>query len=111
KNAALGRIIAIPLSAPTLDHARVVVPESDIVAERVQPTSSRLYVSYRAGGPSRVRMFSFRGKLLGELPAEAVSDTDIAVRLDGDDVLVRSVSYVTPRTVYFYRARDNKLAR
>jgi prolyl oligopeptidase len=111
KDAALGRIIAIPVSTPTLAHARVVVPETNIVAERVLPTKSRLYVSYRAGGPSRVRMFSFRGKQLGELPAEPVSDTEIAVRLDGDDVLVRSMSYVTPRTVYFYHARANKLAR
>ena len=111
KDALLGRIIAIPLSTPTLAHARVVVPETNIVAERVLPTRSRLYVTYRAGGPSRVRMFSFGGKRIGELPAEAVSDSQIAERLDGDDVLVRSVSYVTPRTVYFYHARGNKLAR
>ena len=111
KDAALGRIIAIPVSEPTLAHARVVVPETNIVAERVLPTRSRLYVSYRAGGPSRVRMFSFQGKRLGELPAETASDTGLAVRLDGDDVLVRSVSYVTPRTVYFYHAGTSKLAR
>src|ERR1700694_2423171 len=62
KDAALGRIIAIPISTPTLAHARVAVPETNIVAERVLPTRSRLYVTYRAGGPSRVRMLSFRGK-------------------------------------------------
>jgi prolyl oligopeptidase len=111
KGAALGRILAIPISTPTLAHARVAVAETNIVAERVLPTRSRLYVTYRAGGPSRVRMFSFRGKPMGELPAEAVSDTDVVVRLDGDDVLVRSVSYVTPRTVYCYHAPANKLAR
>jgi prolyl oligopeptidase len=75
KDAALGRIIAIPLATPTVAHARVVVPETKIVAERVLPTRSRLYVSYRAGGPSLIRMFSFRGKAIGELPAEPVSDT------------------------------------
>jgi prolyl oligopeptidase len=111
KNAPLGRIIAIPISTPTLAHARVAVPETNIVAERVLSTRSRLYVTYRAGGPSRVRMFTFRGLAVGELPAEAVSDTEVVVRLDGDDVLVRSMSYVTPRTVYFYHAPANKLAR
>ena len=110
KDAPLGRIIAIPSSTPTLAHARVVVPETKIVAERVLPTRSRLYVSYRSGGPSLVRMFSFTGKALGELPAEAVSDTEIVERLDGDDVLVRSMSYLTPRTVYLYHAKANKLA-
>ncbi len=109
KDAPLGRILAIPTSIPTLAHARVVVPESKIVAERVLPTRSRLYVSYRVGGPSRVRMFDFHGKRLGELPSEPVSDTLVTERLEGDDVLVSSVSYVTPRTVYVYRARTNKL--
>ncbi len=109
KGAPLGRIIAIPLSAPTIVHARVVVPETKIVAERVLPTSSRLYVSYRAGGPSVVRMFGFGGKALGELPAEPVSETEVVGRLDDDDVLIRSMSYVTPRTIFLYQAKDNKL--
>jgi prolyl oligopeptidase len=111
KDAPLGRIIAIPLSAPTIANARVVVPETKIVAERVLPTRSRLYVTYRAGGPSLVRIFSFDGKLLRELPAEPVSDTEVVVQLDGDDVLVRSMSYLTPRTVYLYHAQTNKLER
>jgi prolyl oligopeptidase len=111
KDAPRGRILAIPLATPTQANARVVVPETKIVAERVLPTRSRLYVSYRAGGPSLVRMFSFRGKAQGALPAEAVSDTAIVERLDGDDVLVRSMSYVTPRTVYYYHAGTRKLAR
>lgn len=110
KDAPLGRIIAIPVSSPTLEHARVVVPETKLVAERVLPTRSRLYVSYRAGGPSLVRMFGFTGKALGELPAEPVSDTEVVERLDGDDVLVQSVSYLTPRTMYLYHSKSNKLA-
>ncbi len=110
KDAPLGRIIAIPFSAPMLAHAKVVVPETDIVAESVLATRSRLYVTYQAGGPSRVRMFGLDGKAMGELPAEAVSDTEVMVRLEGDDVLVRSVSYVTPRTIYLYHALAGKLA-
>ena len=108
KDALLGRIIAIPLATPTLAHAHVVVPETGIVAERVLATRSRLYVTYRAGGPSLVRMFSLSGKPIGELPAEAVSETETMVALDGDDILVRSMSYVTPRTVFLYRAKTNK---
>src|SRR5215831_7017246 len=57
KDAPLGRIIAIPVLAPSLANARVVVPEAKIVAENVQPTRSRLYVTYRDGGPSVVRTF------------------------------------------------------
>lgn len=111
KDAPLGRIIAIPLAAPSLKNARVVVPETAFVAEHVVPMRSRLYVTYRAGGPTAARMFALDGKPLGELPAEPVSEIRIAARLDGDDVLVHTMSYVSPGTVYHYAAKSNRLAR
>jgi prolyl oligopeptidase len=109
KDAPLGRIIAIPLARPALEHARVVVAETTIVAEHVQPTRSRLYVTYRDGGPSRVRAFSLAGRLLRELPTDRVSSVAIACRLDGDDVLLATMSYVEPRTVARYEARTNRI--
>jgi prolyl oligopeptidase len=110
-DAPLGRIIAIPLAAPLLKNARVVVPEAQFVAERVVPTRSRLYVTYRAGGPTAARMFALDGKPLGELPAEPISEIRIAARLSGDDVLIRTMSFVTPTTLHRYSAKANRLAR
>ena len=110
-DAPLGRIIAIPLASPSLAKARVVVPETDRVAESVMPARSRLYVTYRDGGPSTVRMFALDGKPLGELPAAPVSDIRIAERLGGDDVLVRTMSYIDPSTVWRFEARRNRLVR
>jgi prolyl oligopeptidase len=111
KDTLLGRIIAIPLAKPSLAAARVVVPESTIVAESVVATRTRLYVTYRNGGPSTVRIFSLEGKAQGELPVAPVSDIEIAERLAGDDVLVRTMSYVQPRTISRYEARRNRLVR
>ena len=111
KDAALGRIIAIPAATPTLGAARVVVPETRIVAEHVQPTRSRLYVTYRDGGPSRVRAFSLTGKLLRELSTDSVSNVAVSTRLEGDDVLLTTMSYVQPRTVARYDALANRLVR
>ena len=111
KDALLGRIIAIPLAQPTLANATVVVPETDIVAERVVPTATRLYVAYRAGGPSAVRMFDLAGKPIGEMPTEPVSDIRVAVRLGGNDVLVRTMSYISPPTWFRFDARSGKLVR
>ena len=82
-DAPLGRILAIPLASPSLAKARVVVPETDRVAESVMPARSRLYVTYRDGGPSTVRMFALDGKPLGQLPAAPVSDIRIAEHLGG----------------------------
>ncbi len=111
RDAPLGRIVAIPLSRPVLAAARVVVAETDIVAESVVATRSKLYVRYRAGGPSTIRIFSLDGKLERELPAAPISDTHIAESLNGDDVLVQTTSYVDPPTIARYDARRNALER
>ena len=109
EHAALGRIVAIPLQHPALANARVVVPETKIVAESVQPTRSLLYVTYMDGGPSLVRVYTLAGKLLRELRTPPVSTVEVAARLDGDDVLITTMSYVEPRNVARYDARANRL--
>ncbi len=109
KDALLGRIIAIPLDRPLLGNAVVVVPEADIVAESVTPAKSRLYVKYRDGGPSAARIFALDGKRLGDIPAEPISDISIGIALTGDDVLVHTMSYVTPPTWFRYDAKQDKL--
>jgi prolyl oligopeptidase len=107
--ALLGRIIAMPLDRPTLANAVTVVPEADIVAERVTPAKSRLFVQYRDGGPSAVRMFALDGKRLADLPAEPVSDIAVGIRLSGDDIMVHTVSYVSPPTWFRFDAARDKL--
>jgi len=109
KDAPRGRVIAIPLDRPTLANGVVVVPETDIVAESVTATKSRLYVKYRDGGPSTVRMFGLDGKLIGDIPAEPVSDTSIGARLPGDDLLVLTVSYLSPPTWFRFEAARDRL--
>ncbi|HVO89755.1 MAG TPA: prolyl oligopeptidase family serine peptidase [Casimicrobiaceae bacterium] len=108
-NAPLGRVLAIPLDTPALANARTIVAESDIVAAHILATRHVLYVTYRAGGPSLVRMFTLQGEPLGEMPSEPVSDTVVAERLRGDDVLVRTMSYVTPRSWYRFDASARRL--
>ena len=109
KDAPLGRIIAIPLAKPSLAAARVVLPESKLVAESVLPTRTRLYVTYRAGGPTLVRIHTPDGKAQGDVPVAPISDVHIAERLDGDDVLVRTMSYIEPPTLSRFEARRNRL--
>jgi prolyl oligopeptidase len=105
----LGRILAIPMSDPRLERARVVVPEAAASADDVAVTRSRLFVQYRDGGPSQVKLFDLHGAAIGVLPAEPLSDTAVSAVLDGDDVLVRVMSLVTPSTRYRYDANKNHL--
>jgi len=109
KDALLGKIIAIPLDRPTLANAIVVVPETNIVAETVTATKTRLYVKYRDGGPSAARIFALDGKRLGDIPAEPVSDIGIGIPLTGDDIMVRTMSYLSPPTWFRYEAGRDRL--
>ena len=46
---------------------------------------------------------------MGELPVENNSDIAIGEVLNNDDVMVRVMSYLTPRTQYVYEAANNRL--
>ena len=109
KDAPMGRVLAIPLSDARLARARVVVPEANLSADGFTVGRARLFVQYRDGGPSLVKMFALDGKLLGELPAEPLSDTSVDAVLDGDDAIVRTMSFITPSTRYRYDAAANRL--
>jgi prolyl oligopeptidase len=109
KDAPLGCILAIPLADARLAQGRVVVPAATLSADSLEVGRSRLYVQYRDGGPSLVKMFAPSGKPLGALPAQPLSDTSVSVILDGDNAIVRITSFVTPATHYRYDAATNRL--
>ncbi len=109
KGAPLGRILAIPLSDARLASAKVIVPEAALSADSLAVARSRLYVQYRDGGPSVVKMFDLKGKDVGTLPAEPVSDTTVSAILDGDNAIVRVMSFITPSIRYRYDAGANRL--
>jgi prolyl oligopeptidase len=109
KGTPLGHILAIPVADARLARARVVVPEATLAAGSLAVGHARLYVQYRDGGPSVVRMFDLRGQALGALPAQALSDTAVDAILDGDNAIVRVTSFVRPATRYRYEAARNRL--
>ena len=109
KGAPLGKILAIPLADARLASAKVIVPEAALSADSLSVARSRLYVQYRDGGPSVVRMFDLKGKELGALPAEPVSETTVNAILDGDNAIVRVMSFITPSIRYRYDAGANRL--
>jgi prolyl oligopeptidase len=97
-----GRVVAMPMAKPQLASATVVVPEAAGVIESIAPTATRLYVTYVMGGPSEIHMFDLAGKGLGALPSEPISNNDIGERLQGDEILVGSTSFVSSLAWYRY---------
>jgi prolyl oligopeptidase len=111
KDAPRGKVLSMPMAAPVLAKAKVVVPQGDDNIEDVTATRTRVYVTYVVGGPTEVRVFDTAGKLQGKLPTEPVSSNDLGARLEGDDVMLDSQSYVSAPAWSRYSASDNRLAK
>ncbi len=100
KGSPRGRIVAAPLSAPSLARAAVVVPEGPDVIDAVTPTAHRLYVGFLVGGPEELRAFTLRGDPLGPIGHAPIAKTQVGVALDGDSILFGSQSFVSPFAWY-----------
>ena len=111
KDAPRGKVLSISMAKPELASARVVVAESEATIEDIAPTAKYLYVGYMVGGPSEIRIFDLAGKPVRTLPTEAVSSNTLGERLGGDDILVRSESFLTSAAWYRYSPGSNKLAK
>jgi prolyl oligopeptidase len=111
KDAPRGKVISIAMDPPELGKAITLVPQGEGVIESFEVTPSRLYVGYMVGGPSEVRMFDLKGAPVGTLPAEPISSTMVGKRLEGDEVLIGSQSYLKPFAWYRYSSRDGNLVK
>jgi len=100
KNAPLGKILSI--------EGREIVPPSNLAIESFLPTDHRLYVSYLAGGPSELQMFSLDGAKAGSVPILPVSAVYGAVRLGGDSIALVNGSYLEPANWYTFDPADGK---
>ncbi len=105
-----GKILRLALETPSLEKARVVVPESDAVISHFRTTRHLLYVVDIVGGPNRIRVFDHAGQARGEVPVLQVSSVGLIVPLSGDEALFANQSPVAPPA--WYRAGpDGKVAR
>jgi prolyl oligopeptidase len=110
QDAPLGRVLAVPIGDPRIARARIVVPQQSLAADAVAVSRSRLFVRYRDGGPSRVKVFALDGAPLDEIATEKVGNVDFIEVLDRDRLLVRTMSYVSPPLHQVFDARTQQLA-
>ena len=101
KNAPLGKISSI--------EGRVIVPQSNNSIESFVPTDNHLYVSYLAGGPSELRMFSLNGENQASVPILPVSAINGVVRLAGDSIALNNGSYLQRSNWYTFDPADGKV--
>jgi prolyl oligopeptidase len=96
------KILRLPLAFPDLQHAGVIIPESENAIESYTPTATSVYVTEMVGGPTQMRVYDLKGKALDLVTMSEISTMSNAVRTTGDEVLVRSQSYTHPPAYYRY---------
>jgi prolyl oligopeptidase len=106
-----GRVVSMSLENPRLASAKVVVPQSDAVIQSIAPSATRLYVVCLAGGPSEIRMLDLASLTMRTLPSEPVSSNFIGERLQRDEILIGSSSYLSTLAWYRYSPDAGKLER
>ncbi len=106
-----GKVLSMPMSAPSLANAKVVVHEGEDDIEEMTATRTLVYVTYVVGGPTEVRIFDTAGKPVRKLPTEPVSSNGVGARLEGDDVMVLSQSYVSAPAWWRYSPAGNRLVK
>ncbi len=111
KNAPKGRILKLPLSNPDLSRAGTVVKDGAGSIDSFEPASSRLYVVEVDGGPSLIRVYDMEGRAEKPVPAEPVSAVWKMLRIEGDGILFREESFITPPAWYRYEPSAGKSVR
>jgi prolyl oligopeptidase len=101
KDAARGKILRIDLNKPELGEAKVVVPQTEAVIEGFAPTKNGVYVDGLVGGPSELRFYPGTdlrsgGETAIKVPLPAVAAVHQMVWLEGDELLFKQTTYVSP---------------
>jgi prolyl oligopeptidase len=100
RDAPRGRLLRLPLGSSRLADAAVVVAEGADSIDDFCPTQRALYVSYIAGGPSKVHVLSPQGALKADVAILPTSSVSELVWVGGDEILFDNQSFVEPPAWY-----------
>ncbi|MFO0083949.1 MAG: prolyl oligopeptidase family serine peptidase [Phycisphaerales bacterium] len=100
-NAPNGRIVAVDLHNPDMANWREVVPErKDAVIEGMSLARGMIVVTFMKDVQSRIEMFDFAGKSLGEVPLPGIGTAGIVTEDDRTEAFLTFESYNEPNSIY-----------
>jgi len=100
RGAPRGRILRLPPGSSDLAAAAVLVDQAADSIDDFCPADGALYVSYIAGGPSRIHAFSPQGALKADVSILPVSSVSQMVWAGGAEILFENQSFVEPSSWY-----------
>jgi prolyl oligopeptidase len=108
KDAPKGKILSFSFADAKSVTVKTVVPEGEWSIESFLPAKSRIYVQQILGGPERIAAYDLNGALLTSVTVDSIASAGGLVRLEGNDVLYATQTYVTPFTYYRYDAATGR---
>jgi len=111
KDAPRGRILRLHPERPSLKSAEVLIEQGPTSITRFKVTDTMMYVVAVDGGPSTLTVYDLKGKAVGPVTIEPISDVSELVGTGGDSILFRGESFITPPAWYAFEARGNNPTR
>jgi prolyl oligopeptidase len=111
RDAPRGQILRLPFADPDLMKAETIIPQRSGAIESFLPTKDLLYTVELDGGPSKLSVFTNKGEELPQVPVEPISSIWQMVRLEDNEILFRSMSFITPTSWYHYDPQKEECRR
>jgi prolyl oligopeptidase len=105
------RVFKTPLTAPTREHWREIIPQSDAVLKELHIVGGQLFTLYEQNAHSLLRRFTTAGKPLGEIELPTLGTiVDIGGNYDTTSAFYLFTSFTVPTTIYRFDIQKAKSA-
>jgi prolyl oligopeptidase len=95
------RVFKTPLTSPTREHWREIIPQSDAVLSELHVIGGQLFAKYELNAHSLLKRFTLEGKPLGDIELPTLgSITDIGGEYDSTSAFYLFTSFTVPTTIY-----------
>ena len=95
------RVFKAPLTSPSREHWREIIPQSDAVLKELHLIGGQLFTLYEHNAHSLLRHFALDGKPLGEIELPTLGTiTDIGGDYDSSSAFYLFSSFTVPTTTY-----------
>ncbi len=103
------RVFKTPVTTPTREHWREIIPQTDAVLTSVQVIGGQLFARYEQNAHSLLRRFMTDGKPLGEIEMPTLGTiTAIGGEYDSSNAFYLFSSFTMPTTIYRFDIGANK---
>jgi prolyl oligopeptidase len=105
------RVLAVPLSKPTQENWKEIIPESESRLEGFQLAAGQIIARYSHNAASELKVFEADGKASGNIAFPALGDvSEITGRWRDPEAFLSFQSFAIPATIYRYDVSRHALS-